>query len=295
MSSSENLYDNGLDMQRVYKILKNVLIYAFCLFYLITIFGPILLMVITSLKQSAEIFTNPFGLPQAPSLENYVKLFTTTNIPNFNFPRYFLNSIIVILSVLALILFLTILASYVLARYQFKGSRFLYSLFVAGMIIPIKLGTISLMKIMIGLGLFDNLIAIILVFTAFGIPFGVFILTVFIRNLPQDLFSAARVDGCSEERILFSVVIPLVKPAIATVSIVMFIPVWNEFWFPLILLKSDEMKTVPLATALLFGQYQTNYALVFAVLTLASIPVIATYLTFSKAFVKGISAGALKG
>lgn len=272
------------------KILQKSLLYGFSAIYMLSIFLPIFLMVLTSFKSTREIFTNPFGFPSTLNFENYRKLFTLSN-----FDRYFLNSFIVIILSLTFILFFTILASYILARYKFKFSKLLYSFFIVGMIIPIKLGTISILKIMVSIHLFDSLLSVIVVFTAFGIPFGIFILTVFIRSIPNELFNAARLDGCSEERILFSIVMPLLKPAIATVSIVMFIPIWNEFWFPLVLLKSDAVKTVPLATALLFGQYQTNYGMVFAVLTIASIPVIVTYLIFSKAFIKGISAGAIKG
>ncbi len=151
------------------------------------------------------------------------------------------------------------------------------------------------MKTMIGFHINDNLLSVIIVSIAVGIPFGVFILTDFIRMIPEELSNAARIDGCSETGIFRIVIIPLLKPAIASVAIVNFIPIWNDFWFPLVLLKSDAVKTVPLATALLFGQYQTNYGLVFAVLTMASFPVIIFYLFFSKYFIKGLAAGSIKG
>ena len=113
--------------------------------------------------------------------------------------------------------------------------------------------------------------------------------------IPKDLFDAARIDGCSEPGVFIRIVMPLLKPAIAALAIVTFIPIWNDFWFPLILIKSESMKTIPLATALLFGQYKTNFGLVFAALSMASIPIVIFYLLFSRFFVKGLLQGAIKG
>lgn len=263
---------------------------VFAAAYLVVIVYPIFLMIATSFKPNAEIFANPFGLPAAPYLDNYVNM-----IERSNYGRYFVNSLIVVAIVTAAVLVLSSLASFVLAKYRFRGAALLYAFFVAGLIIPIKLGTISILKMMIDLGLNDSILSVAIVNIAMGIPFGVFILTDFIRMIPDELSAAARIDGCAEPAIFFRVIVPLILPAVAAVAIVNFIPVWNDFWFPLVLLKSDATKTVPLATALLFGQYQTNYGYVFAVLTLASVPVTLTYLFFSKWFVKGLTAGSVKG
>lgn len=258
--------------------------------YALTILYPIFLMLITSLKSTADIFRNPFGLPKTLDLGHYVKVLTISN-----YPRYFLNSIIVTVASNLLVVVLTSMAAFVLAKYRFFANRFLYLYFVAGMIIPIKLGSISILKTMIQIHLYDHIGSLVIVNAAIGIPFGVFILTDFIRMIPEELSNAARIDGYSEPKIFQGIIVPLLRPAIATVAVVNFIPFWNDFWFPLILIHTDDMKTVPLATALLFGQYQTNFGLVFAVLSLASIPVILFYLLLSKQFVQGLSQGALKG
>ena len=155
-----------------------------------------------------------------------------------------------------------------LAKYKFRGNKLIYLYFIIGLVVPIKLGTISILQMMIGLGLYNHIISLIVVFVAMGLPFGVFILTDFIRMIPEELSNSARIDGCSEPVIFSRIIMPLLKPAVATVAIVNFIPVWNDFWFPLILIESDSMKTVPLATALLFGQFETNYGLVFSALSL---------------------------
>ncbi|MBE3090831.1 MAG: carbohydrate ABC transporter permease [Candidatus Atribacteria bacterium] len=258
--------------------------------YAVSIFFPILLMLLTSLKGNREIFTNPYGLPHIFNLDNYIKLIKISN-----YLVYFKNSIIVAVTSIFLILIISSLASFVIAKYRFIGDRFLYFYFIAGLIIPIKLGTIGILKTMITLHLFDNIASLVIVNVAMGIPFGVFVLTDFIRMIPEELSNSARIDGCSEPKIFYKIIVPLIRPALAAVAIINFIPIWNDFWFPLVLIRSDNMKTIPLATALLYGQYETNFGLIFAVLSMASLPVIIFYLILSRQFIKGLSAGALKG
>lgn len=267
-----------------------ILLFLFLLVYAVTILYPLILMFLTSLKTTREIFTRPFGLPSSFNISSYVKLLTISH-----YLKYFKNSFIVSLVSLSIIMVTSSTASYILAKYDVRWRNVLYLFFVAGLIIPIRLGTISIMRMMIGMHINNNLLSVIILSTAVGIPFGVFILTDFIKMIPEELSNAARIDGCSEPGIFRIVIIPLLRPALAAVAIVNFIPVWNDFWFPLVLLKDDAVRTVPLATALLFGQYSTNYGLVFAVLSMASIPVILFYLLFSKQFIKGLSSGALKG
>jgi raffinose/stachyose/melibiose transport system permease protein len=266
------------------------LFYIFMASYIAVIFYPIYLMVVTSLKPNAEIFMNPFGLPRTLHLKNYA-----TMLQRSHYPQYFLNSLSIVMFSSLIVVCCSAPASFILAKYRFRGSGLLYSFFVAGLIIPIKLGTISILRLMIQWGINDSILSVILVNAATGIPFGVFILTDFIRLIPDELSAAGRIDGCSETSIFLRVILPLLLPALASVIIVNFIPVWNDFWFPLVLLRSDSAKTVPLATALLFGQYQTNFGYVFAVLTLASIPVVLVYLLFSSWFVKGLTEGSVKG
>ena len=271
-------------------VAPRILFYLFMAAYLIVIFYPIYLMVVTSLKPNAEIFTNPFGLPRNLHLKNYA-----TMLERSHYPQYFLNSLSVVVFSSLIVLLCSAPASYILAKYRFRGSGFLYAFFVAGLIIPIKLGTISILRLMIGWGINDSISSVILVNAATGIPFGIFILTDFIHMIPDELSAAGRIDGCAEASIFTRIILPLLLPALASVIIVNFIPMWNDFWFPLVLLRSDHAKTVPLATALLFGQYQTNFGYVFAVLTMATVPVVLAYLFFSKWFVKGLTEGSLKG
>ena len=278
-------------MARIKKTLvTRSFLYIILSIYAVIIFYPIFLMLLTSLKENKEIFTNPYGLPHVFTLDGYIKLFKISN-----YLVYFKNSIIVTVTSIFLILVFSSLVSFVIAKYRFFGNRFIYFYIIAGLIIPIKLGTIGILKTMIRIHLFDNIISLIIVYVAMGIPFGVFILTDFIRMIPEELSNSARIDGCSEPKIFYKIIVPLLRPALAAVAIVNFIPIWNDFWFPLILIRSDNMKTVPLATALLYGQYETNFGLIFSVLSMASLPVIIFYLILARQFIKGLASGALKG
>ena len=258
--------------------------------HLIVVIYPIFLMIITSFKTNKEIFSNPFSIPEEFMASNFEKVFSISN-----FHIYFRNSIIVTLSSIILILFLSSLASYILAKYNFIGNRFIYFYFLIGIMIPVRLGTINILQMMDKLNLLDNLLSLIIIYTVKGIPIGIFILTAFIKLTPEELSNAARIDGCSDYGIFFKIILPLIKPALGTVAIVNILPIWNDFWFPLILIRSDNLKTVPLATATLFGQYETQWGIVFSVLTVSAVPLMIFYLLISRQFIKGMSEGAFKG
>ncbi|MDC7239490.1 MAG: carbohydrate ABC transporter permease, partial [Spirochaetales bacterium] len=233
---------------------------------------------------------NPFGLPEAFSMDAYVNLFVISN-----YGKYFMNSIMVTVLSLGVAVTISALAAYAVSKYSFRYNKAIYLYFVIGMIVPIKLGTIDIMITMLRLRIYDSLWALIIVYIAMAIPLSVFVLYDYIRMVPDELSSAARIDGCSEPGIFSRVIVPLIKPGLAAAGIISFIPNWNEFWFPLVLIKTKENYTIPLATGQLFGQFDTKLNLVFAVLSLASVPVIIIYLLLSNYFVKGLSAGAVKG
>ena len=265
-------------------------LYIVMALYALSIVIPLFIMIMTSFKSNAEIFRNPFGLPEAFNLDAYINLFVIAN-----YAKFFVNSIGVTLVSLTIAVTISALAAYAISKYSFKYNRALYIYFVIGLVVPIKLGTIDIMITMLSMGVYDSLIALIIVYIAMAIPLSVFILYDYIRMVPDELSSAARIDGCSEPGIFSRVIVPLIKPGLAAAGIISFIPNWNEFWFPLVLIKSKENYTIPLATGQLFGQFDTKLNLVFAVLSLATIPVIIIYLLLSNYFVKGLSAGAVKG
>ena len=151
------------------------------------------------------------------------------------------------------------------------------------------------MTIVQDLGLSDSIAALIPIYVAMGLPITVFVLTTFMRGVPNDLIDAARMDGASEFRVFLQVMLPLTRPALATVTVFNMIPIWNDLWFPLILTRAENARTVTYGVSLLFGQYQTDWNAILSTLSLASLPVLILYLLMSKQFIKGLTAGAVKG
>ena len=162
-----------------------------------------------------------------------------------------------------------------------------------GIMIPIRLGTVSLLKLMVNLNLVNTLWALILVYTAMGIPLGVFLMSQFMRQVPRDLKAAARVDGANEYRV-FGLVVPLVRPGMAAVAVFTMLPIWNDLWFPLILAPGDDTKTVTLGAQQFLGQFASDWNAVLAALTLAMVPIVVLYVVFSRQFLSGLTEGAIK-
>ena len=260
-----------------------------CIWLLIVLF-PLYVLITSSFKDRDGVYTNAFGLPEVWNYSNYIEVFTRGE-----FLIYFQNSLIVVLLSLFLLLVFASLASYSLAKWRGKISSVLFFFLIAGMMMPIRIASIRLIAIVRTLGLVDTIWALIPIYVAMGIPIAVFILTEFIRQIPDELCEAALIDGCSRFNILRRIVVPLLKPAIATVAIYNLVPFWNDLWFPLILISSEKSKTLMLGVTRLFGQYQTDWSKVMAVLVLASLPVIVLYLIMSRQFIKGMTAGAIKG
>ncbi len=251
---------------------------------------PIWTLIINSFKPQKEIFSNPFGLPKNFTAEGYKAVWEKGN-----FDIYFLNTLYVTVISLALIIFFGSMAAYALAKWNTKTSTFLYIFFIAGLMIPIRLGTIDLVRLMKYLSLQDTIWSLIPVYVAMGMPISIFILTAFIQNLPKEMFDAAKVDGASEWRIYLKIVMPLLRPAIATVAIFNMIKIWNDFWFPLVFIRAEKSRTIALGVSLLFGQYRTDWNRALSTLALAAIPMLLLYILLSREFIKGLTAGAVKG
>lgn len=251
---------------------------------------PIWTLLVNSFKIQKDIFADPFGLPKHFTFAGYVSAWTQGR-----FDLYFYNTIYVTVVSLALILFLGSLAAYALAKWKSRLTSFLYVFFIAGMMIPIRLGTIDLVRMMKALNLLDTLWSLIPVYVAMGMPIATFVLTAFIQSLPEEMFDAARVDGASTWNIYTSIVLPLMRPALATVAIFNMIKIWNDFWFPLVFIRAQQSRTIALGVSLLFGEYQTDWNKALSVLSLAAVPMLLLYTLLSREFIKGLTAGAIKG
>jgi len=247
-------------------------------------------MVINSFKDRLSIYSNPFGLPDKWNFSNFGDVLQSSD-----FGRYFLNSFMVVGVSLVLILLVGSLASYALAQWKGKWSTVLFMFMIAGMMLPIKIASIKLLQMIKTLGLINSVWSLVPIYVAMGIPISVFILTEFIRQIPYELTEASLVDGASRFKIFVRIILPLLKPALSTVAIYNLVPLWNDLWFPLIFINDEKAKTLLLGVTRLFGQYQTDWSKVLAVLTLSSLPVIVMYIFMSQQFIKGMTAGAVKG
>lgn len=251
---------------------------------------PVVLMLLTAFKTTPEIFRSPFGLPESWTLEGFRNVWQRAH-----FGTYLRNSLLITGASALLLLATAAPAAYALARYSFRFRGTLFLFFLAGIMIPIRLGILPLYLLMRDLSLIDTPFALIFTYTASGMPMSVFLLSVFFRNLPRELEDAARIDGCSEAQTFWRIMLPLVRPGLATVVIVNVVPWWNDFFFPLLFLPSDTWRTIPLGMQIFFGQHLIDWSLVFSGMTLASLPLLVIYLLMSRQFIEGLTAGAVKG
>lgn len=270
---------------------SRVFVHLTLLAYLLLALLPILLVFMNSFKSRDAIFTDPLAwpTPETFSLIGYTKVLGRSDVL-----LYFTNSFIVTVTALFFILLFGAMAAWGLSEYKFRGNRWLKFFFAFGIMVPIRLGTVSILQLMVELNLVNTLTALVLVYVAQGLPLAIMILSEFMDQVPSELKDAARCDGIDEFRIFFQVVVPLIRPAIATVAVFTMVPIWNDLWFPLILAPSDKTQTITLGIQQFVGQYATDWNAVLASLSLAIVPVLTLYALFSRQLIRGITAGAVK-
>ncbi len=268
---------------------QKILIFTVLIIWALINIFPLGVMFISGFKTTREIFMNPFGLPKHWGFNSYVKAWKSAN-----FAAYFKNSIIVSAVSIVLILFISSMGAYVLARFEFPGRKLIYLYIIAGLVLPVRLAIIPIFLLIRSLRLNDTLFSLFLVYTAGGISFSTFLLTNFFKTIPVDLEDAARIDGAGVFRIYWQINLPLLRPALATVTIFNFIRVWNDFFFPLIFIDTDSKKTIPLGIQNFFGEFDVQWDLLFGALNIAIIPIIIFFLILSKQFITGLTEGAIK-
>ncbi len=259
--------------------------------YTVVALFPVFVIVVNSFKSRAAIFRSPLALPSANtfSLIGYRTVWAEGD-----FVRYFENSLIVTVVSLAIVILFGAMAAFALSEYRFRGHRLTALYLALGIMIPIRLGTIAILQLMAATGLVNTLTSLILVYSAQGLPLSIFILSEFMQQIPADLKDAGRIDRLSEYSIFFRLVLPLMRPAMATVAVFTMIPIWNDLWFPLILAPSEQTKTVTLGAQMFIGQFITDWNAVICALSLAIVPVLVLYLIFSRQLIRGITSGAVK-
>lgn len=270
---------------------RSIAAHAVLIAYTLIALFPVFVVVINAFKSRRAIFNDPLALPNAETLD-WIGFQTVLNQGDFF--AYFLNSMIVTVVSLFFVLLFGAMAAFALSEYRFRGNTLMGLYLALGIMIPIRLGTVAILQLMVASGLVNTLFALILVYTAQGLPLAVFILSEFMKQVSDDLKNAGRIDGLSEYRIFFRLVLPLVRPAMATVAVFSMIPIWNDLWFPLILAPSESTKTITLGSQVFIGQFVTNWNAVLAALSLAILPVLVLYLIFSRQLIRGITAGAVK-
>jgi raffinose/stachyose/melibiose transport system permease protein len=252
---------------------------------------PILLVIMNSFKARKAIFGAPlaFPTPSTFSLIGYDKVFGDSSIVS-----YYLNSITVTGGTIFFTLLFGAMAAWALTEYKFRWNTMLALFLAVGIMVPIRLGSVSIIQLIVELNLINTLTALILVYTAQNLPLSIFILSEFIAQIPKDLREAGRCDGLSEYNIFFYVVLPLIRPAMATVAVFTMIPVWNDLWFPLLLAPTGGKQTITLGIQQFLGQYITDWNAVLSALSTAIIPVLILYVIFSRQLIRGLTSGAVK-
>jgi raffinose/stachyose/melibiose transport system permease protein len=272
------------------KTIANIPIHLILLFWTFVSIFPLLWMFSSSLKERNEVFTNLSLIPQAWNFMNYV---TAWKVGSFGV--YFFNSLFYTVVTLALVLFFASMAAFVFARFRFLGRNVFYFLFVGSLMIPIPGAFIPLYVLLIKLGLADTRLGLILPYTNAGLALAIFILKTFFEDIPKEIEEAAIIDGCNKFDLYWKIFLPLSKPAIATVSIFTVLAVWNEFLLALIIINNRDLMPIQRGIMVFQGEHLTDYSLLMAGLTIATIPLLVIYFFLSKYIIKGITAGAVKG
>jgi ABC-type glycerol-3-phosphate transport system permease component len=253
---------------------------------------PFAWMVLSSFKTNAEIFSYPPAiLPKSYTISNFVKLFEM-----WTFGSWYINSILVALIGTIAVLFFSCLAGFGFAKYNFKGRNVLFGILIASTMIPFQLVLIPLFIEVSRMKMINTYAGLILPFMAPAL--GIFLMKQFIGSIPDELLDSARIDGCSEFRIFLNIILPLTRPAMGTLAIITFLGSWNSFLWPLVILNSDAMMTLPIGMARLTENVpgkSRDFGVIMAAATLVSLPILLVFFAMQRQFITGILSGAVKG
>jgi raffinose/stachyose/melibiose transport system permease protein len=269
---------------------EQLVVQLILLAWAVVVLFPIGTAILNSLKPSlGEVYRAPFALPSEWSWDNYLEAWLGAN-----FQAYFLNSAIIAAVSVVVVVFCASTTAFVLVRMPFRGSPFIFGCFMLGVVIPIRLALAPLFIVVKTLGLLDSLWGIILVQSASMMPVAVFILTAFLKSVPAELEEAAKMDGALPFEIYWRVVLPLIRPALATVALLTFVSAWNEYFLPLIFLRTESNFPITLGIAQFRLQFDVQWHLMFAGILIMLIPTIVAFLVASRQFIAGLTQGGLK-
>ncbi len=266
---------------------------ALCVFTLLVII-PFVWMILMSVRTTGEILNAPYGLPQTVRWQNYTRLLFD---PQIRFYRFFYNSLFVTGFALALTGLLATLAGYGFGRprYEFRFRRWLFALLLFGLLLPPQIMYIPQFTMMARYGLLNSRWALVLLYAAFGLPVSTYLMATYFSQLPSEIEDAARIDGCSELRLFWQIMLPLARPALATVLLVNSLSFWNELLLALTVVTEPSLRTLPAAMMYFVGENAADYAMAATSLVTSMLPILLLYLFLSDKFIEGMTAGALKG
>ena len=266
---------------------KNLAVHLSLLFFAMIAIGPIFIILINSFKTTEGIFTGPIKLPNSETftLDGFKRA-----VAQGNFVRNYANSAIITIGATLMTVICSCLAAYGITEYTTKLSKIIAGLFTIGIMLPVTLGTIVIIKMMVWLNILNTHISLILVYVGIFVPLGVILMVTNFRTISNELKEAARIDGANEFK-TFLIVLPLVMPGVAAVAAITMLPVWNDLWFPLILTAGPKTQTLTLGIQQFVGTYNNDWQALLAGLVLSAIPLILLFTIFSKQFIKGLSDG----
>lgn len=268
---------------------SKVIVFSLFIIYSIIIIVPFLNIVMNSFKSLSEIFLTPFSIPKQLRWENYVEAWTKANLGVGYLNSFFIS----IFSVIGILIISSMMA-FILSRYRFPFRKILYLYVIAGLAFPARLAIIPIFIMLRDVGLLNSRLGLILLYMGTGVPFSVFLLKNFLDDVPIELEESAQIDGASPWTIFRKIDLPLIKPALVVVAIVNFVSVWNDFFFPLILISDRSKETIPLAVSVFYGEYAHQWHLLSTALWLAVVPVMIIYSIMSREFISGMTQGAIK-
>lgn len=275
-------------IKRPDKFLAKLTSHLVLLFFTIVIVYPVFWMFLASFKASSELINNLWGWPGSLQWANYIAAWDLARLDYALF-----NSVVISVAVVILVVMLSALAGYAFSRFRFPYDTAIFLTFIFTMLAPTPF--IPLYVMLVKMGLTDSRLGLILPLVAGGIPLSIFIFRAFFQSIPRELLDAAKVDGCNEFNAFLRVVVPISGPAVATVAILQFVGAWNEYLLPLVLIRSPEMRTLPLAIQVFFREWrQVDWPQVFAALSIGSLPMIIIYIILQRRFIQGLTAGAIK-
>jgi N-acetylglucosamine transport system permease protein len=272
-------------------LLNTILLNAVLWFWSIIVVFPMLWLLYSSFKSDREIFFSPWSLPETLRWDNFARAWISAHIGD-----YFVNSLIVVVPSLFLTLLLSSMAAYVIARFPFPGNRFVFYMFLSGLLFPIFLALVPLFFLVKDLRMLNTYHGLILVYTAYSLPFSVFFLTGFFKTLPSELHEAAIIDGANQYQVFFRIMLPLAQAGLISIGIFNFLGMWNQYILPLVLISNAARYLLTQGLAYMLHQqyYMNDWSGLFAAVTIIMIPTLLTYVIFQGQIQKGITVGALK-